>query len=46
MKTSTERVKKLRREAKLKKWTRRDYYATGEEHEYLKKQLIEFRRKS
>jgi len=31
-KTSTERVNKMRQEAKAKGWKRRDYYATPEEH--------------
>ena len=42
--TSTQRVAKLREEAKRKGWKRRDYYATPEEHDQLKERLQELRK--
>lgn len=41
--TSTPRVLKLRDKAKRKGWTRRDYYATPDEHDQLKERLKELR---
>lgn len=35
-KTPTQRVAKMREEAKRKGWKRREYYATDEEHQRLK----------
>mgnify|MGYP000386023526 FL=1 len=40
---STSRVVKLRTEAKSKGWKRREYYATPEEHEQIKRLLREAR---
>lgn len=42
-KTATERVIKMRAEAKLKNWKRREYYATTDEHDQLKQKLKEIR---
>lgn len=42
-KTATERVLKMRAEAKRKGWKRREYYATVLEHEQLKQRLKETR---
>ncbi len=42
-KTATQRVNKLRADAKGKGWKRRDYYATIDEHGQLKQRLKEIR---
>ena len=42
-KSSTRRVNKMRAEAEAKGWKRREYYATINEHEKLKKHLQEIR---
>ena len=42
--TPTERVTKMRAEAKRKGWKRREYYATSAEHDDLKQRLKDLRK--
>ena len=44
MKKSSERVAEMRRKQKEKGHVRREYYATPEEHEKLKKHLLKLRK--